>query len=193
MIIFIDNYDSFTYNLVQYFGSLNSRIKVYKNDQITIDKIKSDNPKGIVISPGPGRPEDSGVSISVIKYFFKHIPILGICLGHQAISLAFNGDISNSGEIMHGKTSLIKHTGSLIFKGIPKEFFATRYHSLVTLKNNFPNDLIITSTTDSGLIMSLEHKKFPVFGIQFHPESIMTEYGIEIIKNFLDIVDLKGK
>jgi anthranilate synthase/aminodeoxychorismate synthase-like glutamine amidotransferase len=189
MILIIDNYDSFTYNLVQYFGSINSNIEVYKNDNISIEEIKSKNPRGIVISPGPGRPENAGISINVIQKFGKEIPILGICLGHQAIALAFNGNVTNAGEIMHGKRSLIKHKESLIFKGVPKEFFATRYHSLVILKNNFPDDLIITSTTISGLIMSLEHKKYPIFGIQFHPESIVTEYGMKIVQNFLAIVD----
>ena len=189
MIIVIDNYDSFTYNLVQYFGSINSNIEVYKNDNISIEEIKGKNPRGIVISPGPGRPENAGISINVIQKFGKEIPILGICLGHQAIALAFNGNVTNAGEIMHGKRSLIKHKESLIFKDVPKEFFATRYHSLVILKNDFPDDLIITSTTTSGLIMSLEHKKYPIFGIQFHPESIVTEYGMKIVQNFLAIVD----
>ena len=188
MIIIIDNYDSFTYNLVQYIGSINSKIEVFKNDQITIDDLKNKNPNGIVISPGPGRPEDAGISIDIIKKLGKHIPILGICLGHQAIAIAFNGFVDSAGEIMHGKTSIIKHTDSLIFKGIPKKFIATRYHSLIVLNKNLPNDLKVTSMTVNNLIMSYEHKKFPIFGIQFHPESIATENGMKIIKNFLDIV-----
>tara|TARA_Y100001970_G_C14202557_1_gene841982 strand:+ start:1364 stop:1939 length:576 start_codon:yes stop_codon:yes gene_type:complete len=188
MIIIIDNYDSFTYNLVQYIGSINSKIEVFKNDQITIDDLKNKNPNGIVISPGPGRPEDAGISIDIIKKLGKHIPILGICLGHQAIAIAFNGSVDSAGEIMHGKTSIIKHTDSLIFKGIPKKFIATRYHSLIVLNKNLPNDLKVTSMTVNNLIMSYEHKKFPIFGIQFHPESIATENGMKIIKNFLDIV-----
>ena len=188
MIIIIDNYDSFTYNLVQYIGSINSKIEVFKNDQITIDDLKNKNPNGIVISPGPGRPEDAGISIDIIKKLGKHIPILGICLGHQAIAIAFNGSVDSAGEIMHGKTSIIKHTDSLIFKDIPKKFIATRYHSLIVLNKNLPNDLKVTSMTVNNLIMSYEHKKFPIFGIQFHPESIATENGMKIIKNFLDIV-----
>ena len=187
MIIIIDNYDSFTYNLVQYFGSINTNIEVYKNDNISIDEIKMKKPKGIVISPGPGRPENAGISINVVKKLGDQIPILGICLGLQVITLAFSGNVAYAGEVMHGKTSLIKHTGSLIFRDIPNEFIATRYHSLVALKSDFPNDLIVTSSTNSGLIMSLEHKKLPIFGVQFHPESILTEPGMKIVKNFLEI------
>ena len=187
MIIIIDNYDSFTYNLVQYFGSINTNIEVYKNDNINIDEIKMKKPKGIVISPGPGRPENAGISINVVKKLGDQIPILGICLGLQVITLAFSGNVVYAGEVMHGKTSLIKHTGSLIFRDIPNEFIATRYHSLVALKSDFPNDLIVTSSTNSGLIMSLEHKKLPIFGVQFHPESILTEPGMKIVKNFLKI------
>ena len=187
MIIIIDNYDSFTYNLVQYFGSINTNIEVYKNDNISIDEIKMKKPKGIVISPGPGRPENAGISINVVKKLGDQIPILGICLGLQVITLAFSGNVAYAGEVMHGKTSLIKHTGSLIFRDIPNEFIATRYHSLVALKSDFPNDLIVTSSTNSGLIMSLEHKKLPIFGVQFHPESILTEPGMKIAKNFLEI------
>ena len=188
MIIIIDNYDSFTYNLVQYIGSINPDIEVYKNDKITINEIKNKNPHGIVISPGPGKPEDAGISIDIIQTFGKYIPILGICLGYQAIGLAFNGIVSSAREIMHGKTSQINHTDSLIYKDIPKKFIATRYHSLITLKKNFPKDLKITSLTSNDVIMSYEHKKYPIYGIQFHPESIATENGIKIIKNFLDIV-----
>ena len=187
MIIIIDNYDSFTYNLVQYFGSINTNIEVYKNDNISIDEIKMKKPKGIVISPGPGRPENAGISINVVKKLGDQIPILGICLGLQVITLAFSGNVAYAGEVMHGKTSIIKHTGSLIFRDIPNEFIATRYHSLVALKSDFPNDLIVTSSTNSGLIMSLEHKKLPIFGVQFHPESILTEPGMKIAKNFLEI------
>ena len=188
MIIIIDNYDSFTYNLVQYIGSINPDIEVYKNDKITINEIKNKNPHGIVISPGPGKPEDAGISIDIIQTFGKYIPILGICLGYQAIGLAFNGIVSSAREIMHGKTSQINHIDSLIYKDIPKKFIATRYHSLITLKKNFPKDLKITSLTSNDVIMSYEHKKYPIYGIQFHPESIATENGIKIIKNFLDIV-----
>tara|TARA_Y100000588_G_C14140498_1_gene875835 strand:- start:43 stop:618 length:576 start_codon:yes stop_codon:yes gene_type:complete len=188
MIIIIDNYDSFTYNLVQYIGSINPDIEVYKNDRITINEIKNKNPHGIVISPGPGKPEDAGISIDIIQTFGKYIPILGICLGHQAIAIAFNGFVGRAGEIMHGKISIIKHFGSLIFKNIPNKFLVTRYHSLITMKFFFPDVLKVTSITSNNLIMSYEHKKYPIYGIQFHPESIATENGIKIIKNFLDIV-----
>ena len=188
MIIVINNYDSFTYNLVQYIGSINSKIKIFNNDQITIDELKNKNFNGIVISPGPGRPENAGLSIDIIKTFGKYIPILGICLGHQAIALAFNGEVGNAEEIMHGKTSVIKHRGSLIYKGVPRKFIAVRYHSLITLHDNFPNDLKITAKTTNDLIMSFEHREYPIFGMQFHPESIQTEYGINIIKNFIEIV-----
>jgi len=167
---------------------MNSNLEVYKNDQITINDIKNKNPNGIVISPGPGKPEDAGISIDIIKTFGKYIPILGICLGHQAIALAYNGTVGSTGEIMHGKTSIIKHTDSLIYKDIPETFIATRYHSLITFKKNFPKDLKVTSITSNDIIMSCEHRKYPIFGIQFHPESIETENGIKIIKNFLDVV-----
>ena len=188
MIIVINNYDSFTYNLVQYIGSINSKKKIFNNDQITIDELKNKNFNKIVISPGPGRPENAGLSIDIIKTFGKYIPILGICLGHQAIALAFNGEVGNAEEIMHGKTSVIKHRGSLIYKGVPRKFIAVRYHSLITLHDNFPNDLKITAKTTNDLIMSFEHREYPIFGMQFHPESIQTEYGINIIKNFIEIV-----
>ena len=185
MTIIIDNYDSFTYNLVQYIGGINSNLKVYRNDKISLEEINELNPERIVISPGPGKPEDAGLSIDIIKEFGSCIPIFGICLGHQAIAVAFGGRVDKASEIVHGKTSSIKHFGSILFKNIPEEFEATRYHSLVAIKNNFPEDLKITAETDNGLIMALEHKKFPIFGVQFHPESIVTEYGLEMVKNFL--------
>jgi para-aminobenzoate synthetase component 2 len=187
MILILDNYDSFTYNLVQYIGSMNPNIQVSRNDQITIDDIKSLSPERIVISPGPGRPEDAGLSIKIIKKFKDTIPILGICLGHQAITVAFGGDVIRANEIVHGKTSKINHSGSAIYKGISNEFTATRYHSLVADKKTFPDELKITATTENGLIMSLEHKEYPIYGVQFHPESILTENGIKLIKNFLEV------
>ena len=187
MILIIDNYDSFTYNLVQYIGTLDPNLEIHRNDKISLDKIKSMDPSRIVISPGPGRPEDAGLSIDVVKEFGKSIPIFGICMGHQAITVAFGGCVERANEIVHGKTSIITHSGSAIFKGIPETFEATRYHSLVAMEDSFPEELKVTAKTDNGLIMGLEHKKYPVFGVQFHPESIVTEYGMDMVKNFLEV------
>jgi len=187
MILIIDNYDSFTYNLVQYIGTLDPNLEIHRNDKISLDKIKSMNPSRIVISPGPGRPEDAGLSIDVVKEFGESIPIFGICMGHQAITVAFGGCVERANEIVHGKTSIITHSGSAIFKGIPETFEATRYHSLVAMEDSFPEELKVTAKTDNGLIMGLEHKKYPVFGVQFHPESIVTEYGMDMVKNFLEV------
>ena len=187
MILIIDNYDSFTYNLVQYIGTLNPNLEVYRNDKITLDEIKSMSPERIVISPGPGKPEDAGLSIAVVKEFGASIPIFGICLGHQAITVAFGGCVDRANEIVHGKTSIIKHSGSEIFNGIPETFEATRYHSLVAMEHSFPEKLKITAKTGNGLIMALEHKEYPVFGVQFHPESIVTEHGMDMVKNFLEV------
>ena len=187
MILIIDNYDSFTYNLVQYIGCSNPDLEVYRNDQITIDEIRLLSPEKIVISPGPGKPEDAGVSIDIIKTFGGKIPILGICLGHQAISVAFGGKVGRANEIVHGKTSTITHSGSDIFEGIPSVFKATRYHSLVVEENSFPPELKVTARIDDGLIMALEHEEFHIFGVQFHPESIITEHGMRMVKNFLAV------
>ena len=187
MILIIDNYDSFTYNLVQYFGTLDPNLEIHRNDKISLDKIKNMNPDRIVISPGPGRPEDAGLSIDVVKEFGASIPIFGICMGHQAITVAFGGRVERANEIVHGKTSIITHSGSAIFKGIPETFEATRYHSLVAMEDSFPEELKVTAKTGNGLIMGLEHKKHPVFGVQFHPESIVTEYGMDMVKNFLEV------
>ena len=187
MILIIDNYDSFTYNLVQYFGTLDPNLEIHRNDKISLDKIKRMSPDRIVISPGPGRPEDAGLSIDVVKEFGKSIPIFGICMGHQAITVAFGGCVERANEIVHGKTSIITHSGSAIFRGIPETFEATRYHSLVAMEDSFPEELKVTAKTDNGLIMGLEHKKHPVFGVQFHPESIVTEYGMDMVKNFLEV------
>ena len=185
MILIIDNYDSFTYNLVQYIGTLNPDLEVYRNDKISLDQIKKMNPERIVISPGPGKPDDAGLSIDIVKKFGSSIPIFGICLGHQAITVAFGGRVDRANEIVHGKTSMIHHMESVLFQGIPEKFEATRYHSLIAIKDSFPPDLKITAETDNGLIMALEHKTFPIFGVQFHPESIVTDYGMDIVKNFL--------
>ena len=186
MILIIDNYDSFTYNLVQYIGSLNPALEVYRNDKITLNDIKKMNPERIVISPGPGKPEDAGLSIDVVKEFGESIPIFGICLGHQAITVAYGGKVERANEIVHGKTSKITHIGSTIFNGIPETFEATRYHSLVAMEDSFPPRLKVTAKTDNGLIMALEHKEYSVFGVQFHPESIITEHGMDMVKNFLE-------
>ena len=186
MILIIDNYDSFTYNLVQYIGSLNPELEVHRNDKITLAEIREMNPECIVISPGPGKPEDAGLSIDIVKEFGEYTPIFGICLGHQAITVAFGGKVDRANEIVHGKTSKITHSGSAIFRDIPETFEATRYHSLVALKESFPAELKITANTDNGLIMALEHKKDPIYGVQFHPESIVTEHGMKMVKNFLN-------
>ena len=186
MILIIDNYDSFTYNLVQYIGAINPNLEVHRKDKITLDDIKELGPEQIVISPGPGIPEDAGISIDIIKKFGKEIPIFGICLGHQAITVAYGGKVDRANEIVHGKTSKMQHTGSVIFKDIPEEFEATRYHSLVAIEDSFPKELKVTARTNNGLIMALEHEKYPIYGVQFHPESIVTEYGKQIVKNFLE-------
>jgi len=187
MILIIDNYDSFTYNLVQYIGAINPSLQVHRNNKITIDSIEKINPEKIVISPGPGMPENAGISIDIIQRFGKVIPIFGICLGHQAIAVAFGGKVDRANEIVHGKTSTVIHSGSLIFKNIPKTFEATRYHSLVAIEDSLPQMLQVTARTDKGLIMAMEHKKYPIYGVQFHPESIVTEYGVDMVKNFLEI------
>jgi len=187
MILIIDNYDSFTYNLVQYIGSLNPKLEVHRNDKITLAEIKSMNPERIVISPGPGKPEDAGLSIELVREFGEQTPIFGICLGHQAITVAFGGKVDRANEIVHGKTSGITQMGSAIFKDIPEKFAATRYHSLVALKESFPAELKITAETDNGLIMALEHREYPIYGVQFHPESIVTEHGMLMVENFLEV------
>jgi anthranilate synthase/aminodeoxychorismate synthase-like glutamine amidotransferase len=171
MILIIDNYDSFTYNLVQYIGTLNPDLEIHRNNKITLDEIRKINPERIVISPGPGKPEDAGLSIDVVKEFGKSTPIFGICLGHQAITVAFGGKVDVANASVHGKTSKIRHSGSEIFKGIPETFEATRYHSLVAMEESFPSMLKVTAKTDNGLIMALEHNKYPVFGVQFLPVS----------------------
>tara|TARA_B100001179_G_scaffold221327_1_gene196660 strand:- start:189 stop:755 length:567 start_codon:yes stop_codon:yes gene_type:complete len=188
MIIVIDNYDSFTYNLVHYLGELGQNVQVYRNDKITINKISKLKPKGIVISPGPKTPKEAGISIPLVKSFYDKIPILGVCLGHQTIGAAFGGKIVSAIQIMHGKTSLITHTKSQIFKNIPTKFKATRYHSLVVEKRTVPKSLKITATSKDGMIMALEHIKYPVYGIQFHPESIASEHGHKLLKNFINLL-----
>jgi anthranilate synthase/aminodeoxychorismate synthase-like glutamine amidotransferase len=183
----IDNYDSFTYNLVQYLGELGEDIRVYRNDKLKIDDIVRLNPDRIVISPGPCTPKDAGISIDVIKYFAGKIPILGVCLGHQAIGEAFGGDVVRAERLMHGKTSMIYHDGKTIFEGIPNPFEATRYHSLIIKRETLPSCLEISAETKEGEIMGVRYKEFRVEGVQFHPESILTKVGMEILRNFLKI------
>jgi anthranilate synthase/aminodeoxychorismate synthase-like glutamine amidotransferase len=187
MILMIDNYDSFTYNLVQYLGELGQRVKVFRNDKITIPDIIKLKAEKIIISPGPGRPEEAGISCKVIKEFAGKIPILGVCLGHQAIGYIYGGKIIRAKKLMHGKTSLIYHDKKEIFRNIPNPFEATRYHSLIVERKSLPNCLEITAQTKEKEIMGLKHKKFPVWGVQFHPESILTHSGKDILNNFLKI------
>ncbi len=187
MIFVIDNYDSFTYNLVQYIGLIKKDIKVSRNDKFTLKDISKLNPTHIVISPGPGRPEDAGLTIDVINTFGKVIPILGVCLGHQAITMAFGGKIINCNEIVHGKTSEIYHHGSLLFKNLSNPFLGTRYHSLIAESKSFPACLNITAELKDGVIMGLQHEKYPIHGVQFHPESIGTDNGPKIIQNFFEM------
>ena len=191
MILLIDNYDSFTYNLVHYVEELDFDVEIYRNDKISLNKIKRLNPKKIIISPGPCTPNEAGISINLIKKFYKNIPILGVCLGHQAIAQAFGAKIVKAKKIMHGKVSMMTNYGSQIFSGIPKKFNATRYHSLVIQNNTLPNDFkIISDTIDNGkkVIMGIEHNQYPCFGVQFHPESIATNpFGKKIIKNYLKL------
>ena len=191
MILLIDNYDSFTYNLVHYVEELDFDVEIYRNDKISLNKIKRLNPKKIIISPGPCTPNEAGISINLIQKFYKDIPILGVCLGHQAIAQAFGAKIVKAKKIMHGKVSMMTNLGSQIFSGIPKKFNATRYHSLVIQNNTLPNDFkIISDTIDNGkkVIMGIEHNQYPCFGVQFHPESIATNpFGKKIIKNYLKL------
>ncbi len=186
-ILVIDNYDSFTFNLVQLVGKFTSDIIVKRNDKISLDEIKELNPDKIIISPGPGRPEDSNISIDTIKEFGKDTPILGVCLGYQGIGICFGAKIINAPVLMHGKTSTVIHDNKTIFKGIPQDFNAGRYHSLIIDKESLNDELEITSNTHDGLIMGVRHKTFPIEGIQFHPESILTSEGENIIKNWLEL------
>ncbi len=186
MILLIDNYDSFTYNLLHYLGQLGAKVEVERNDALTVEEVLKKKPKAIVISPGPCDPDKAGICLDLIKAAAGKIPILGVCLGHQAIAQAFGGQIVRAPKPMHGKVSKIKHTGKGVFKGIPDNFTATRYHSLVADKKTFPDVLEVTATSDDGVIMGLMHKKYNIQGVQFHPESILSEHGHKLLKNFLD-------
>jgi anthranilate synthase/aminodeoxychorismate synthase-like glutamine amidotransferase len=182
----IDNYDSFTYNLVQYLGELGAELLVYRNDRVTLAELEARVPSHIVISPGPGRPEDGGISNDVIRHFYPHVPILGVCLGHQCIAHVFGGKVGLAPRLMHGKTSTIYHTGHGIFANLPHSFTATRYHSLI-VEEPLPPDLKVTAFTAEGEVMGLSHRTFPTFGVQFHPESILTVEGKQLWKNFLTL------
>ena len=186
MLLMIDNYDSFTYNLVQYFGELGEEVAVHRNDEITLDDIAQMKPERIVVSPGPCTPNEAGVSVPLIKAFAGKIPILGVCLGHQSIGQAFGGKIVHARQLMHGKTSLIRHEGAGVFRGLPQPFSATRYHSLVIERASLPDCLAITAWTDDGEIMGVRHRTLAVEGVQFHPESIPTEHGHQMLKNFIE-------
>ena len=185
MILIIDNYDSFTYNLVQYLGEMGEELKVFRNDEITVARIKKLKPSGLVISPGPGSPKEAGVSNEVIRALGPKIPILGVCLGHQCIGEVYGGKVSGAKKLMHGKTSQIYHDGKGIFENIDNPFVATRYHSLLVQKKGFPGDLQVTAQTKDEEIMGLQHKRYQIFGVQFHPESILTKSGKDILRNFL--------
>ncbi len=185
-VLMIDNYDSFTYNLVQYLGTLGADVIVKRNDQTSVEEIRELRPEAIVISPGPCTPAEAGVSVDVIKAFYTEIPILGVCLGHQSIGVAFGGRIVRAKNLMHGKVSRIFHTGEGVFKGIPNPFTAVRYHSLVIEKGSLPEVLSITAWSDDEEIMGVQHREFPVFGVQFHPESVLSEHGMDVLKNFLE-------
>ena len=187
MLLMIDNYDSFTYNLVQYLGELGEDIRVFRNDKITIPEIQKLNPDRVVISPGPCTPKEAGISIKVIQHFAGKIPILGVCLGHQSIGAAYGAEIVNAPRLMHGKTSMIYHDGKTIFKDIPNPFEATRYHSLIVRKETLSDDFEISAWTDQDEIMGIRHKRSIIEGIQFHPESILTKEGKNLLRNFLKL------
>ena len=187
MILLIDNYDSFTYNLYQYLSELGAEVKVVRNDETTIEEIADLAPEKIVVSPGPCTPDKAGISNDVIRHFGPTTPTLGVCLGHQCIGYAYGGTVGGAGEIMHGKTSMIHHDGKGVFRGLPDPFEAIRYHSLAIYEEDLPDDLEVTARTDNGIIMGVRHRTHPVEGIQFHPESIMTKAGKDLLKNFLEM------
>jgi anthranilate synthase component 2 len=191
MLLMIDNYDSFTFNLVQYFGELGEEVRVFRNDKITLAEIENLGPERIVISPGPCSPEEAGISVATIRHFSGKIPILGVCLGHQAIGAAFGGKVIRSAHLMHGKTSPIHHDGRELFKGLPDPFEATRYHSLIVERSTLPLCLEMTAWVEEGEIMGLRHRELPVWGVQFHPESILTVGGMDILRNFLEMTKEK--
>ncbi|MFT0787523.1 aminodeoxychorismate/anthranilate synthase component II [Synechococcus sp. H55.10] len=191
VLVVIDNYDSFTYNLVQYLGELGAQVRVFRNDQLSVAELCQLQPEGVVISPGPGRPEDAGISLELIRELGPRLPILGVCLGHQCIGQVYGGQIVRASELMHGKTSLIYHQGVGVFEGLSRPFAATRYHSLVIEPSTCPDELEVTAQTDSGIIMGVRHRRYPhVQGVQFHPESILTLEGKRLLGNFLRLAQL---
>jgi anthranilate synthase/aminodeoxychorismate synthase-like glutamine amidotransferase len=193
MILMIDNYDSFTFNIVQYLAQMGEEIRVYRNDQISIDGIKKMRPEAIVLSPGPCSPREAGVSVDVIREFYQTLPLLGICLGHQSIGYAFGGDIVRADRIMHGKVSPVHHDGKTLFAGLPNPFTAGRYHSLVVKPETLPSCLEVSAKTEEGEIMGLRHRTYPVEGIQFHPESVLTPQGKRLLRNFLKTIRRKER
>lgn len=192
MLLLIDNYDSFTYNLFQYLSELGEEVVVVRNDKVTVGEIEAKAPERIVVSPGPGSPEEAGISSKVIRYFSGKVPILGVCLGHQCLGYTYGGKVSRAGEIMHGKSSLIHHDNKGVFKGLPNPFPAIRYHSLAVEEKNLPACLEISARTENGIIMGLRHREYPVEGVQFHPESIMTGVGKDLLENFLSMGRVRG-
>jgi anthranilate synthase component II len=186
MIVLIDNYDSFTWNLVHYLGELGARVRVHRNDKISVDDVLAADPSGIVLSPGPCTPNEAGICLDLIKRAAGAVPIFGVCLGHQAIGQAYGGNVVRAPMLMHGKLSEIRHTGNGVFRGINSSFHATRYHSLIVERASLPDDLLVDADTEDGIVMGLHHATHPVYGVQFHPESIASEHGHLILRNFLD-------
>ncbi len=193
MLVMIDNYDSFTYNLVQYLGELGEELAVFRNDQTTIDELRRMKPSAIVISPGPGSPKDAGISNDVVRQFAGVVPILGVCLGHQCIGEVYGGHVVRAKRPMHGKTSQIHHDGAALFRSLPNPFEATRYHSLIVRRDTLPDELQVTAWTPEKEIMGLAHKRHAVYGVQFHPESILTRVGKDLLRNFLDVARRGGR
>ncbi len=191
MVFVLDNYDSFTYNLVQYLGELGAEVEVRRNDQVTVDEVEALHPERILLSPGPCTPQEAGISIDLIRHFAGNVPLLGVCLGHQAIGAAFGGQVVRAGNLMHGKTSLVEHDGRTIFKGVSSPMTATRYHSLIVAEGGLPGELEVSARTrekdGSTVIMGLRHRSYPVEGVQFHPESVLTSEGKQLIRNFLSL------
>jgi anthranilate synthase component II len=187
-LLLIDNYDSFTYNLYQYLSELGASVEVRRNDKLTVEDVAAFQPEGIILSPGPGRPEDAGICIETVKQFAGTVPLLGVCLGHQAIAAAYGAKIVGATELRHGKTSMVHHDGAGLYRGLPTPFRAVRYHSLVADRDTLPPELTIDAETSDGTIMGLRHREIPLYGVQFHPESILTDVGKQVLQNFLDIV-----
>ena len=187
MILLLDNYDSFTYNLAQYLGELGCQVEVHRNDRISVEQIAQRKPERIVISPGPCTPQEAGICVELIQKLAGKIPILGVCLGHQAIGAAFGGKIIRAPKLFHGKTSQIRHDGSGVFQGLPNPFTATRYHSLIVERKSLPRELQVNAETDDDVIMGMQHRQYPLMGVQFHPESVLTESGKQLLKNFLSL------